>query len=172
MILFLLNNFHQFGQIFDLEQRSGHKISNIGQYKMPKMNNDVCSVIFYSMTINSDGTVSACCSDWNQELIIGNTNENSLKEIWKSEKLKILQKLHLLKKRNSHSTFSTCNHPNTAQIDQIDNYAQKIFKKFKLKVNIPDLKKIIPEDYKNFSLIEKKILQNGASILWVYKNCS
>ena len=113
---------------FDLEQRSGHKISNIGQYKMPKMNNDVCSVIFYSMTINSDGTVSACCSDWNQELIIGNTNENSLKEIWESEKLKILQKLHLLKKRNSHSTCATCNHPNTAQIDQIDNYAQKILK--------------------------------------------
>ena len=113
---------------FDLEQRSGHKISNIGQYKMPKMNNDVCSVIFYSMTINSDGTVSACCSDWNQELIIGNINENSLKEIWESEKLKILQKLHLLKKRNSHSTCATCNHPNTAQIDQIDNYAQKILK--------------------------------------------
>ena len=92
------------------------------------MNNDVCSVIFYSMTINSDGTVSACCSDWNQELIIGNTNENSLKEIWQSEKLKILQKLHLLKKRNSHSTCATCNHPNTAQIDQIDNYAQKILR--------------------------------------------
>ena len=50
------------------------------------------------MTINSDGTVSACCSDWNQQLIIGNINENSLKEIWESEKLKILQKLHLLKK--------------------------------------------------------------------------
>lgn len=113
---------------FDLEQRSGHKISNIGQYKMPKMNNDVCSVIFYSMTINSDGTVSACCSDWNQEIIIGNTNENSLKEIWKSKKLKNLQKLHLLKKRNSHSTCATCNHPNTAQIDQIDNYAQKILR--------------------------------------------
>ena len=31
-------------------------------------------------------------------------------------------------------------------------------------MNIPDLKKIIPEDYKNFSLIEKKILKNGASI--------
>ena len=31
-------------------------------------------------------------------------------------------------------------------------------------MNIPDLKKIIPEDYKNFSLIEKKILKNGVSI--------
>ena len=31
-------------------------------------------------------------------------------------------------------------------------------------MNIPDLKKIIPKDYKNFSLIEKKILKNGASI--------
>ena len=31
-------------------------------------------------------------------------------------------------------------------------------------MNIPDLKKIIPEDYKNFQLIEEKILKNGTSI--------
>ena len=99
VILFFVEQLSPIWPKFDLEKRSGHKISNIGQYKLPKVENEVCSVIFYSMTINSDGTVSACCSDWNQEIIIGDLKNESLMQIWQSNVLKKLQKLHLQKKR-------------------------------------------------------------------------
>ena len=43
------------------------------------------------MVINSDGNVVICCRDWNQQNVIGNVYENSLEEIWHSEKMKIIQ---------------------------------------------------------------------------------
>ena len=40
-------------------------------YQMEIRNLEVCPYIFYQMAVNSDGIVSACCVDWQRELVVG-----------------------------------------------------------------------------------------------------
>lgn len=46
-----------------------------------------CPEVFDKLSVNFDGTVSACCSDFDNEMLIGDTEEQTLKEIWEGEKL-------------------------------------------------------------------------------------
>ena len=91
---------------------------------------NVCPQIFYSMAVNSNGTVSPCCNDWSRKLIIGDANYEKIKDIWNGEKLIGLQKLHLEGGRKNHSTCSSCGMPEFSSIDNIDDYAEEIL--FKL----------------------------------------
>ncbi len=115
---------------FDIQKHSDIKISDASQYSQKQEDKDVCSYIFYSMAINSDGTVSACCPDWEQKLIIGDTNKQSLKEIWNSPEYNSLRIQHLEGKRCENLTCSICGHIKHCQIDNIDPYKDKILKKF------------------------------------------
>lgn len=117
---------------FDVEKRSGVKLDkNKGQYSDNAKQKDICTYIFYAMAINSDGTVSACCPDWNQELIVGDLKSNSLKEIWNSQKMNNLRGQHLEGDRIKNKVCSDCGHIIYAQIDNIDPYREKILKNFK-----------------------------------------
>ncbi|OHW61974.1 S-adenosyl-L-methionine-dependent 2-deoxy-scyllo-inosamine dehydrogenase [Andreesenia angusta] len=46
-----------------------------------------CPEVFDKLSINWDGTVTACCSDYDNLMIVGDLKKNSLKEIWLSEKM-------------------------------------------------------------------------------------
>lgn len=50
------------------------------------------------MSINWDGTVTAFCGDYDNKMLIGDLKENSLKEIWNSEKADCYRKLLSQKK--------------------------------------------------------------------------
>jgi radical SAM protein with 4Fe4S-binding SPASM domain len=55
-----------------------------------------CYPLWNDFYILCDGRVVPCCMDYDGTYILGNTNEQTLKEIWEtSEKLKMLRKLHL-----------------------------------------------------------------------------
>lgn len=69
---------------------------------------EICSEIFTSLVVNSNGSVSACCVDWNWELIIGNALEESLLEIWNGEKANLLRRAHLSLNRKIYSPCSQC----------------------------------------------------------------
>ena len=45
-----------------------------------------CSNVFRELVIKHDGAVTACCMDWQRKLIIGRFPDQSLEEIWNSEK--------------------------------------------------------------------------------------
>lgn len=47
----------------------------------------VCRYPFTHLTVRCDGGVVLCCTDWLKELLIGNVNCNSLKDIWESKTL-------------------------------------------------------------------------------------
>jgi len=49
---------------------------------------DICPEVFDKLSINWDGTVSACCSDYDNKMIVGDLRKNSIQEIWLSEKMK------------------------------------------------------------------------------------
>lgn len=58
-----------------------------------------CTEVMTKLSVNWNGDVSACCKDYNGELILGNVKEKTLLEIWRSAKLNALretvgEKLH------------------------------------------------------------------------------
>ena len=65
-----------------------------------------CPQPWQRMMIACDGDVLMCCTDWFKKYPLGNINEKSLKEIWKSEKLnKVRRKLKKLE-----YDFEPCEH--------------------------------------------------------------
>ena len=52
-----------------------------------------CHHPFSSMCIAYNGDVILCCHDWNRVTVLGNATENSLKEIWNSDKFRQVRKL-------------------------------------------------------------------------------
>lgn len=90
---------------------------------------DICPQIFYSFAINSDGTVSSCCSDWSRKLIIGDTKIESVKNIWNGSLLKELQISMLKGNRKNHPICSSCGMPIYNSNDRIDQYKKIILDK-------------------------------------------
>lgn len=100
-----------------------------GVYGHEKKDIDICPYIFYSIAINSDGTVSSCCVDWERKLVIGDTKNESIKEIWQGEKLKNLQIIHLNKKRKNHPVCSKCFLAQSCGGDNIDKFSSQILQR-------------------------------------------
>ncbi|OQW92806.1 MAG: radical SAM protein [Thiotrichaceae bacterium IS1] len=115
---------------FDVEKRAGIKLKNdVGQYQRPLEKKEVCTYIFYAMAVNADATVSACCPDWNQQLIIGNIREKSVKDIWNSKEMNTLRIQHLEGNRFKNDTCRQCGHVDYAQVDNIDLYKSELLQK-------------------------------------------
>jgi radical SAM protein with 4Fe4S-binding SPASM domain len=43
-----------------------------------------CPEVFDKVSVNFDGSVSACCFDYDNEMIIGNLKESSIAQIWEA----------------------------------------------------------------------------------------
>lgn len=52
-----------------------------------------CPEVFNKLSINWDGTVSACCMDYDNEMLVGDVKEQSLRMIWNGKKMKDYQQL-------------------------------------------------------------------------------
>ena len=117
--------------LFDIEAHSGIRIAKMeGQYKQALQQKDTCSYIFYSAVVNADGSVSACCPDWEQKLIVGDVRVESLKSIWHSSKMNTLRRQHLEGKRCGNHICSNCGHLRYCQVDNIDPYRDILLQKF------------------------------------------
>lgn len=82
-----------------------------------------CPYVFYSFSINSNGTASACFLDWSRKLIIGDVKTESVKDIWLGKQLLEYQKLFLMKERKGHAVCSNCGQMSHGAPDDIDEYA-------------------------------------------------
>jgi radical SAM protein with 4Fe4S-binding SPASM domain len=115
---------------FDVEERAHTKVAaEKGQYQQPLEQKDVCTYIFYAAAVNADGTVSACCPDWDQQLIVGDVREESLKKIWASPAFNALRRQHLEGLRCANTVCSRCGHIKYAQVDNIDPYREVLLEK-------------------------------------------
>jgi radical SAM protein with 4Fe4S-binding SPASM domain len=103
----------------------------VGMFNQPFVKKEVCGFIFYSLSVNSDGRVSPCCVDWMQELTIGDTNKQTLKDIWESKKLKQLSLQHLEGKKNKIPVCAKCNAPSLCCVDHLDPFREEILSRFK-----------------------------------------
>ena len=67
-----------------------------------------CSEVFSKLSINWDGSVSACCADYDNLMVVGNLEDESLEEIWNGHKLKELRRLIATKNHRSHKLCKDC----------------------------------------------------------------
>ena len=64
-----------------------------------------CPEVFDKLSVNWDGTVSACTSDYDNQMLIGDVKLTSLKDIWKNEKLSSYRNILL---QNEHHKLPLC----------------------------------------------------------------
>lgn len=115
---------------FDIEQKTKIEISKTkGIYNQPLTNVNVCPYIFYSTTINSDGSVSLCFLDWAHKMIIGDIKKQSLKEIWNGNMLYQHQVQHLSGNRKQNPICRNCGQLTHCMPDNIDKYSDIILNK-------------------------------------------
>lgn len=87
----------------------------------------VCPYIFYSLTINSDGTVSACFLDWNRSLVVGDLTVQSFKAVWNGGMLRKMRLTHLLRHGYLYDSCGSCKQLQYGACDNIDMYAEEIW---------------------------------------------
>jgi len=90
---------------------------------------NVCSQIFKTMQINSDGSVIPCSIDWKAINKIGNVAEENLLSIWNGKKMKEIRLKHLKGKRFDISPCLSCSFNEVSDNDYIDDYTEKILEK-------------------------------------------
>ena len=67
-----------------------------------------CNLLWYTLAVNSDGTVCPCNLDWNREMIVGDVNKENLLDIFhNSFELKKLRHQHVQNK-NIPQTCADC----------------------------------------------------------------
>lgn len=89
----------------------------------------VCPYVFYSFSINSDGSASVCFLDWSRKQIIGDARKQKVKDIWNGKELREYQWMFLMKNRKTHPVCSNCSQLSHGQPDDIDKYASKLLNK-------------------------------------------
>lgn len=67
-----------------------------------------CPEVFDKLSINWDGTVSACCADYDNKMLAGDLKINSLKEIWMSPKMHLYRSLLADMRYDELPLCSTC----------------------------------------------------------------
>ena len=113
---------------FDADVRMGVEIQE-GIYQQPVGQVDTCPYIFYSISVNSDGTVSLCFLDWARKLVIGDTRTQSVKSIWESDALFEHRLAHLQGKRTHNPVCASCGQLSHCMPDNIDPYRAMLAEK-------------------------------------------
>jgi len=81
----------------------------------------VCTMFNYSASVYWNGDVVTCCMDYDGFTKVGNIYENSLKEIWDSERYEIFRKAH---KEKDFSKLKFCKGCYLASERKLENYAK------------------------------------------------
>jgi len=116
-----IKKFRKFWSKFDVEIQEWENLTwGIFDYKDAGKKRYPCYSLWESMVVNSDGLVSACCMDWRQKLITGNTNNQKMQEIWKGKQLRGLREIHIENKEKELSACATCNY--WAWQERLDEY--------------------------------------------------
>jgi radical SAM protein with 4Fe4S-binding SPASM domain len=87
----------------------------------------VCPFPFYEMFVKADGSVTVCCVDWANELVIGNVNQTSLFDIWHGPRLAELRSVHLAGRRRALNACRDCNvlHSSPDNLDSLVAFGAK-----------------------------------------------
>lgn len=115
-----------------------HKLLNVWGKSVESK--EVCTLPLYSLVVNANGKVSMCCNDWQQKIIVGDANKETMKEIWNKGEVIKFHILQLSKKRKSIPICSRCMYPDYVAVDNIDDSSLYILDKYKNICNRSNLK--------------------------------
>lgn len=118
---------------FDVEECMDIEIKE-GIYGQPVQEVQVCPYIFYSMAVNSDGTVSLCFLDWERRLITGDARTESIKDVWEGQTLRQHQLAHLRGNRKMNQTCASCGQLSHCQPDNIDVFASLLLDRLETRI--------------------------------------
>ncbi|MDD2707152.1 MAG: radical SAM/SPASM domain-containing protein [Verrucomicrobiae bacterium] len=104
---------------------------SVGIYGNEVSETKACPYVFYSISVNSDGTVSACFLDWERRLIVGDARRQSLREIWEGEAMRKMRIMMLEFRRDAHPVCRNCGQLTNCRPDNIDAYAETLLGKIK-----------------------------------------
>lgn len=111
---------------FGIEEHGVTVNGLVGIYGQPIREVLVCPYVFYSFSINSDGTASACFLDWGRKLLIGDVKTESIVDIWRGAKLHSHQLMMLRGERKSHPICGNCDQLRRGMPDDIDAHASTL----------------------------------------------
>lgn len=100
-----------------------------GIYGQPIKEVDICPYVFYSFSINSDGSASACFLDWNRKLIIGDVKTESVKDIWNGIIIQY-QLMNLDGNRKNHFICKDCSQLSHGMPVDLDKYRNELREKW------------------------------------------
>lgn len=86
----------------------------------------ICPYLFYSLSINSDGSVSPCCVDWRRDLVIGDAGTESLQAIWNGPRMQALRQLHIGTGRHGHATCASCGQVDYCVTENLDLHQDRL----------------------------------------------
>ena len=95
-----VNTFKDYVDFIDIQEFKD--IRDLGNHDL----RDDCRMPFRRLAIFADGRVAPCCSLYSNNVIVGNINEQSLKEIWDGEKINTLREELL--SNNPRAICKTC----------------------------------------------------------------
>jgi len=122
---------------FDVQAHTGAKLTR-GIYQQPIGKTDVCTYIFYSMSVNSDGQVSSCFLDWGRKLVIGDARRQTLADIWRGDAMNALRLQHLEGKRADNPVCGGCGQLSHCLPDNVDAWREPLLERFRRQVHVPE----------------------------------
>lgn len=104
--------------------------TEVGIYGQPVQEDIlVCPYVFYSLSINSNGTVSHCFVDWKNDFLLGDLTKTTVKKVWDGGLLRWIRISMLLGNRYMIRNCGTCQHHMYGQPDNIDDFRDELFVK-------------------------------------------
>lgn len=68
---------------------------NLYEHRREVKRTELCGDLFTALNVNWSGSVSMCCLDMGEEWIVGDSNTQTLKEIWDSPRMEDLRRKHI-----------------------------------------------------------------------------
>lgn len=91
----------------------------------------VCPQPFFNFTVCAEGSVTACCADWQIKLVVGDIRHASLSDIWNGKEFNDIRLMMLRGERACHSLCGKCEYPTLACVDDIDDDAPMLLERFR-----------------------------------------
>lgn len=112
----------------------GNKFQNahVGTYGQEIIEKKVCPFLFTTLIISDQGLAHLCCVDWKLKHILGDLNKESISDVWNGKRLKEYQLLHLRGDKNKIDICKDCESLSANNIDNIDDYADELLKRFEI----------------------------------------
>jgi radical SAM protein with 4Fe4S-binding SPASM domain len=89
----------------------------------------MCNFPFYYLRVHTSGKVSSCATNWKDEMIVGDSNIQSLKEIWNSKELNDLR-IQLLEQKNLPDKCNVCKYYEMMTGENLMPYRKNLIRKY------------------------------------------